>query len=85
VEWICCPWEHLPYYPRGYCTTDANCDHARLLGSCAACPDTPDNPSRSIDCTEYADGDCAVVDYCHAECASHYYDCMHQGGVCPSP
>jgi len=86
VEWICCPWEHLPYYPRGYCTTDGNCDRARLLGICEAeCPNTESNPRRYDECVGYADGDCALVDYCHAECASYPTQCMSQDGVCPSP
>ena len=60
---------------------------ARLLGICAAeCPNTESQPAAILaDCHVYADGDCAVVDYCHAECTSHYVDCMRQDGVCPSP
>jgi len=82
APWICCPWEYLPENPRGYCVTDLNCDHTRCEEEC---PDTESNPQRSSHCIVYADGDCAVVDYCFAECASHYIDCMYQDGVCPSP
>jgi len=59
---------------------------ARRLEICAAeCPNTESNPRRYTECHLYADGDCAVVDYCHAECASRYVECMMQDGVCPSP
>jgi len=31
---FCCPWEHLPEYPRGYCTTHAICVDARCSLEC---------------------------------------------------
>ena len=78
---ICCPWES-EYVPRGYCTTQSQCGNARCEEEC---PDTESNPQRSSHCRSYADGDCALVDYCHAECASYPTQCMYQDGVCPSP
>jgi hypothetical protein len=86
-DWVCCPGGGLHvYYPRGYCFTDSGCDLALRRDICwTECPDTETNPRRYDECWSYADGDCALVDYCHAECASYPTHCMQQDGVCPSP
>jgi hypothetical protein len=34
APWICCPWEHLPDYPRGYCISPYFCNTARCLTEC---------------------------------------------------
>jgi hypothetical protein len=76
---VCCPWEHLPDYPRGYCMRGDTCNEARCLTEC---------PSTDLvyDCVYKAYGDCAVVEYCRTECAPRdYHQCVRQGGVCPSP
>jgi hypothetical protein len=31
---VCCPWEHLPDYPRGYCMRWDTCNEARCLTEC---------------------------------------------------